>query len=213
MSEINLGLASGDVLPDDQYWVKGMPRWERVSSLPGVIIPTLLKTYSSTASVRPSRPPIVVGGASDATAASENLSFWSRPDAKPRLAVWSPSMYLLLSFFFTPLMGTIMIAQNHSATQETTWRGIAWFWLMVWGGFVVAAITLHFAATPYAAPMYWIIGYATLVVGWTFTCAMPHRRFLTARTFEAAWRVDWGKPVGFGLLAWMVVFTVYLLTR
>jgi len=213
MSEINLGLASGEVRPDDQYWLNGMSRWERVSSLAGVIIPATPKVLTPVAAVPGSRPPIAFGSARDAAISAGNQSFWSRSETRPRLGVWSPGMYILLSFIFTPLMGSFMMAQNHRATQESTWRGITMFWLVTWSSFLLTAIALHFAAIPCGEPVYWIAGYVALVIIWSFTCALPHRRFLNARTFEAAWRADWGKPVGFGLLGWMIVFTVYLLTR
>lgn len=203
MSEINLGLASGDVLPEDQYWVKGMPRWERVGSLSGVIISAAPKTRTPTTGVDDF----------DLTAAPASPSFWPRPETKPRLRMWSPGLYGLLSVFFTPLMGTILIAQNHRAAQETTWSGIVWFWLIVWSGYLFTAVSLHLAAIPCGPLVYWIYGGGALAIVWLFTCGLPHRRFLNTRNFEAAWRVDWGKPVGFGFLAWMVVFTIYLLTR
>jgi phosphoglycerol transferase MdoB-like AlkP superfamily enzyme len=142
-----------------------------------------------------------------------NLSFWSQPETKPRLAVWSPVMYTLFSAFFTPLLGSVLIAQNHRATEETVWRGISWFWLAVWSAFLVVGLSLHFAAIPCGPLVYWIVGFIALSIGWFFTCALPHRGFLQSRSFDAAWRTDWGKPVGFGFLAWVIVFTVFLLTR
>jgi len=217
LSEINYGLASGEVMPDDQYWIKGMPRWERISDLSGVILPTSPKTRApmvpSTVSRSTVASPEPVISTNRNGSASGNLSFWSQPETKPRLAVWAPITYLLLSVAFTPLTGTVLIAQNHRATEETTWRGIAWFWLVVWSAFFIVGLSLHFAAVPCGPPMYWLLGFISLSVAWFFTCALPHRGFLHTRSYEAAWRNDWGKPVGFGFLAWVIVFTVYLLSH
>jgi len=216
LTEINLGLASGEVMPEDQYWSKGMPRWERVSDLAGVILPNSLKTRAPLATTVVRRTAAVVA---EPVASIRNipmpgdLSFWAQPETKPRLAVWSPVMYTMLSAFFTPLAGTVLIAQNHRATEETVWRGVAWFWLVVWSLFLLTGLSLHFAAIPCGPPLYWILASGALAIGWFFTCALPHREFLHTRAFEAAWRTDWGKPVGYGFLAWVVVFTVFLLTR
>ena len=218
LSEINFGLASGEVMPDDQFWIKGMPRWERVRELAGVILPTSPKT----------RPPVANaanGSRSSAAVAepvvfqnhgssgAENLSFWAQPETKPRVAVWSPVMYTVLSAFFTPLIGSLLIAQNHRATGETIWRGVSWFWLVVWSGFLLTGLSLHFCSVPCGPILYWIVGFMAFSAAWFFTCALPHRSFLQTRPFDAAWRTDWGKPVGFGFLAWVIVFTVFLLTR
>jgi hypothetical protein len=219
LSEINLGLASGEVMPEDQYWVKGLPRWERVSDLSGVILPISPRTRPPIPTTSVSRPPM--GNAEPSSsirsttsaATPANLSFWAQPETKPRLAVWSPVAYLLLSIVFTPLMGAALIAQNHRATEETVWRGIAWFWVVVWTGFLLSAASFHFAAISCGQPLYWIIGFGVLVVGWFFTSALPHQGFLRTRSFEAAWRSDWGKPVGLGFLSWVIVFVAFLLSR
>jgi len=211
MSEINLGLASGDVLPSDQYWIKGMSRWERVTSMSDVIIPTA-PTHAQKSSASEDRP-LTLRVDDYAIATADHLPFWSRRETKPRIALWSPGLYTFLSVFFTPLLGTILIAQNHRASRETTWQAIAWFWLIAWCGFLLTAISLHFGGVSCGSAMHWVLGFGLLVIVWLFTCALPHRAFLNARTFEAEWRTDWGKPVGFGSLAWMVVFAVYLLTR
>jgi len=217
LSEINYGLASGEVMPDDQYWVKGMPRWERVSNLSGVNLPVSPKPRTPLVTAGPSRSmafvaePMVSPTRGGAT--SGDLSFWSQPETKPRLAVWSPVMYTLLSAFFTPLIGTVLIAQNHRATEETVWRGVSWFWLVVWSTFLLAGFSLRFAAVPCGSTLDWVLAFFALSIGWFFTCALPHRSFLHARSFDAAWRTDWGKPIGFGFLAWMIIFTVFLLTR
>lgn len=216
LSEVNLGLASGEVMPEDQYWLKGMPRWEKVKDMPGVILPATPKTRLANGTAAPSHTPETRKESpvqNRGSNSSGSLSFWAQPDHRPRLWVWSPAMYLGLSVFFTPLMGSVLVAQNHRATDETVWKPIAWFWLVVWSMFVAAAISLNFAAVPCGPPLYWGIGYGALGIGWCFTCAIPHRNFLNTRTFEAAWRSDWGKPIGFGFIAWIVIATVFLLTR
>ena len=221
LSEINLGLASGEVMPDDQCWVKGTPHWVRVSDLQGVLIPSSPRTRPATTTasavgrplVENTEPTEVGQGGTAVPAAPIALSFWAHPETKPRLAVWSPVAYTLLSVVFTPLLGTVLIAQNHRATGETVWRGIAWFWLMVLSVFLLAGASLHLADIPCGPPLYWIYGFIALTIGWFFTCALPHRSFLHARSFDAAWRSDWGKPVGCGFLAWVIVFTIFLLTR
>jgi hypothetical protein len=216
LSDVNLGLASGEVLPDDQYWIKGMPRWEKVREMQGVILPPTPKVRvqnGSSTSVQTAQARPDAGPQNRAGAASGTLSFWAQPDHKPRAAVWSPAMYLGLSIPFTPLMGTIMVVQNHRAAAETVWRGIALFWLVVWAVVVVAAGSLHLASIPCGPPMYWLIGYGLLVLGWCFTCALPHGKFLNTRAFEAAWRSSWGRPLAFGFAGWIVVAAVYFLTR
>lgn len=216
LSEINLGLASGEVLPEDQYWSKGMPRWEKVKDMPGVLIPSTPKNRVVNDASAPTQPKdgrSAVGIQNQNNGTTGSLSFWSQPDHRPRLAVWSPTMYFWLSVIFTPLVGTVMMVQNHRATDERIWRGIASFWLMIWSAFVVAAVALHFSDVPCGSPLYWGIGYATLAIGWCFTCAFPHHNFLRARTYEAAWRSDWGKLVGISFTAWVVIITVFLLTR
>ncbi|MFT3784276.1 MAG: hypothetical protein QM790_19890 [Nibricoccus sp.] len=216
LSEINLGLASGEVMPDDQYWFKGMPRWEKVRDLPGVILPPTPKARVSTGAAAAAHPFETKTAATMTTRGSGpsgTLSFWSQPEHRPRLSVWSPTVYLWLSLFFTPLTGTVLVAKNHRATEETIWRPIAWFWVVFWTLFIAAAVSLYFAAVPCGTLVQWGIGYGVLLVMWYFTCALPHGNFLRARSFEAGWRRDWGKPLGFGFLAWVVVATVYLLTR
>lgn len=219
LSEINLGLASGEVMPEDQYWAKGMSGWERVSALNGVVIPSSPRTRVSPDAPPGSRLPsgntnhALPARGPAASAAPGSLSYWAQPDTKPRLAVWSPVAYTLLSVFFTPLVGTILIAQNHRATEETVWRGISWFWMVAWSGFLLVGLALYFAKVACGSPLYWGLGACALIVTWFFTCALPHREFLHARSFDAAWRTDWGKPVGFGFLAWVLVFTTFLLTR
>lgn len=216
LSEVNLSLASGEVMPDDQYWVKGMPRWEKVRDLPGVIVPATPKTRLVNGTTNPTHSPearndqrVPNRGAST----PGTLSFWAQPDHRPRISIWSPAMYFGLSVFFTPLMGSVLMAQNHRTTAETVWSGISWFWIAVWALVATAVISLHFAGVPCGSPLSWGIGYIALVVGWCFTCALPHCNFLNTRTFEAAWRRDWGKPVGFGITAWIAVATIFLLTR
>ncbi|MFT3867635.1 MAG: hypothetical protein QM715_03950 [Nibricoccus sp.] len=216
LSEVNLGLASGEVMPDDQYWVKGMPRWEKVKDLPGVIVPATPKTRLANGStnqtqlLEPRKDP---NSPNRSAGTPGTLSFWAQPDHRPRISIWSPAMYFGLSVFFTPLMGSVLMAQNHRATSETVWRGISWFWIAVWTLAVVAALSLYFAAIPCGPLLYWGIGYVALFIGWCFTGAIPHRNFLNARTFEAAWRTDWGKPLGFGITAWIGIAAAFLLTR
>jgi len=216
LSEVNLGLASGEVMPEDQYWIKGMPRWEKVKEIPGVILPATPKTRLANGTAAPTNTPETrrdVGVQNRGSNGTGTLSFWSQPDYRPRLAVWSPAMYLGLSVIFTPLMGSVMVAQNHRATDEKVWIGISWFWLVVWLLFVTTAASLYLGAVPCGSPLYWGIGYGCLGIGWFFTCAIPHRNFINTRTFEAAWRSDWGKLLGLGFAAWAVIAAVYLLTR
>jgi len=216
LAGINLGLASGEVMADDQYWIKGMSRWERVNDLPGVIIPTTPRTRAPMATAGASQPPMRGAETRSPTSSSipnGNLSFWAKPEANVRLAVWSPLSYILLSVFFTPVVGSALILQNHRATEEIVWRGIAWFWLVVWSASLLVGFSLFFAAVPCGPVLYWMVGFGALAVAWVFTCALPHSGFLSARSFDAAWRTDWGKPLGFGFLGWVLVFTAYLLTR
>ena len=121
--------------------------------------------------------------------------------------------FLLLSVFFSPLMGSVLIAQNHRAAGEKIWRGVSWFWVVVWAVFLLVAFSLQFAAVPCGPVHYWIMACLGLSAFWFFTCALPHHGFLHARSFDAAWRSDWGKPVGFGFLGWVILFTVFLLSH
>lgn len=218
LAEINLALASGEVLPEDQYWIKGMSRWESVSDVPGAIVPASPRTRPPVVASVAARPMSVKHTEPNAPRTSsggpqEPLSFWTEPTTKPQLAVWSPVAYTLLSVFLTPLAGSILVVQNHRATEETAWRGIAWFWIVAWACFLAAPLgLLVFRVAPGHLEI-WGAGYAFLSICWFFTCALPHRSFLQQRTFDAAWRSDWGKPAGVGFLAWVLVGTAVLLTH
>ena len=137
-------------------------------------------------------------------------SFWLQ-STRPRLRFWSPVSYTLVSVFFTPLLGTLLIDANHRMAQERTWRTIPMFWSVVWGAYLIAVLTDKFAEGTRHWPL-WAGAYCAMGIFWFFTCALPHRLFLRQQPNDVEWRGDWGRPLGFGFLTIVIYFSAFILS-
>jgi hypothetical protein len=137
-------------------------------------------------------------------------SFWLQP-ARPSLRFWSSVSYTLASVVLTPLLGSLLIDANHRMAQERTWRTIPLFWCVVWGLYLLAVLTDEFIEGMQHWP-WWAGVYCAMGLFWFFTCALPHRLFLRQQPNDIEWRGDWGRPLGFGFLAFVLYFSAFILS-
>ncbi|MBK9991114.1 MAG: hypothetical protein IPP19_10355 [Verrucomicrobia bacterium] len=205
LSEINLALASGELTPDDQYWIKGLPRWKKVRDLSGVILPGGTREQMPP---EPRQP-----GRSATPFLPEPVSFWAQPERRASVSMWPYAVYFGLSLPFTPLLGSVLVARNLHSQGEDSWRLVSWFWIFVWALVLTGSCYLYFAGYPWFTLKYLGLGYGVLFVFWYFTCGLPHRLHLHAHSADICWKKGWGRPAGLGFLGWMVVVTLYLLSR
>lgn len=201
LEEINQAVAAGALSPEDTYWREGMPKWEPLRALSGLIF--------SGAAAGGAPTPTKTGAAAAEAPRDKSWeaanSFWggATPYALP--TIWNPSGILGLSLFISPVVGAALVGRNAKAAgkPEGSFGATAWLW-------ITATVMIFLAFAPLSATTvgvaWWLLPavYLVLWLGFTLACAWPHQRWVASEIGPRSRSATWAAPIWWSVLGWTV---------